>query len=390
MTLRTAISFAFLFPALIVAIVLGTKLDGTSGASAATQTITICKVTSPAGGTGFPFNWTAGAAGPQPGFSLDDGQCTNPPLDITPFGGYNWITEVVPAGWTLTNIACNNTTTPVSYVDIATNPNPNPGAGSPFAPGDDTAALDSNEANVTCTFTNACSTGAICSTPTPTPTLSPALSPTCSVIIDKQTDPAAGTGFGFSSAWIGLQGITLDDGQSITQQVGCGPASGIYNVFETPIPGWTLTNITCVITGGTGSFNIIGTTLPNATNGFEAGDNEVSFHSLTPGASLQCTFSNTLGLRWGDGNCSGSADPVDSLLTLRFDAGLGVKTGECPDFGQVVDVLNASPHPWGDGDCSGEITRVDSLKLLRYDAGLSFSQEPGCPLIGADIQIAEL
>ncbi len=92
---------------------------------------------------------------------------------------------------------------------------------------------------------------------------------------------------------------------------------------------------------------------------------------------------------WGDNNCSGEANPVDSLLTLRFDAGLGTNTGTCPDMGQVVDVQNASLHPWGDVDCGGEITPVDSLKLLRYDAGLSVSQPDDCPLIGAQVTIVE-
>ena len=92
---------------------------------------------------------------------------------------------------------------------------------------------------------------------------------------------------------------------------------------------------------------------------------------------------------WGDGNCSGSADPIDSLLTLRFDAGLPTNTGDCPDFGQVVEVADASPHPWGDVDCSGEISPVDSLKILRNDAGLGVTQAAGCPLLGAQVNVAE-
>ncbi len=92
---------------------------------------------------------------------------------------------------------------------------------------------------------------------------------------------------------------------------------------------------------------------------------------------------------WGDANCSGSADPVDSLLTLRFDAGLGANTGDCPDFGQVVDVALASPHSWGDVDCDGDITPVDSLKLLRFDAGLSVSQEADCPSIGVEVAVGD-
>jgi hypothetical protein len=82
-------------------------------------------------------------------------------------------------------------------------------------------------------------------------------------------------------------------------------------------------------------------------------------------------------------------DPVDSLLTLREDAGVGVNTGDCPPLRTNVDVLNASVHIWGDVDCSGALDPVDSLKILRFDAGLSVAQEQGCPEVGAAVQIAE-
>jgi hypothetical protein len=239
---RTTVYSALLVVAVLLAIVLVTTHRHTPQASAATQTITICKVTSPPGGTGFPFNWTAGQNGPQPGFSLNDQQCTNPPLDVTVLDKYNVITEVVPPGWTLTNIACNNVTSPVSYVNIAANPNPNPGARSPFAPGDDTVAINLNEANVTCTFTNTCSPVASCSTPAPTPTCPPGLSctptptptpthsptpaptptptprPAGAITICKHTDPSGGTGFtfGWSSPTIHTTPFHLDDGKCAT------------------------------------------------------------------------------------------------------------------------------------------------------------------------------
>jgi hypothetical protein len=90
---------------------------------------------------------------------------------------------------------------------------------------------------------------------------------------------------------------------------------------------------------------------------------------------------------WGNANCSGPdrkdpPDPVDSLLTLRFDAGLSTNTGDCPAIGEEVDVLNASLHFWGDVDCSDAVNPVDSLKVLRFDAGLSVAQEEGCPAMG--------
>jgi hypothetical protein len=92
---------------------------------------------------------------------------------------------------------------------------------------------------------------------------------------------------------------------------------------------------------------------------------------------------------WGDWNCSvAPPDPVDSLLTLRFDAGLSTNTSPCPDFGEVVDVALASPHTWGDADCMGGVNPVDSLKVLRFDAGLDVSQAEGCPPLGETIVIA--
>jgi CSLREA domain-containing protein len=106
--------------------------------------------------------------------------------------------------------------------------------------------------------------------------------------------------------------------------------------------------------------------------------------SASPGEGTQTT--------WGNANCSGPGrmdppDPVDSLLTLRHDAGLGANTGDCPPLGTEVDVLNASLHTWGDVDCSGAVDPVDSLKVLRSDAGLSVSQEAGCPGMGAAVTI---
>lgn len=92
-------------------------------------------------------------------------------------------------------------------------------------------------------------------------------------------------------------------------------------------------------------------------------------------------------LLWGDNNCSGAADPVDALLTMRFDVGLPANTGECPAMGEVVGVVGASAHPWGDVDCSGSVNPVDSLKLLRFDAGLSVSQAGSCPLVGSEVQL---
>ena len=59
-------------------------------------------------------------------------------------------------------------------------------------------------------------------------------------------------------------------------------------------------------------------------------------------------------LRWGDHNCSGPPpDAVDSLLTLRHDAGLPAETNDCPEFGTAF-FANSQQLVWGDIDCDGE------------------------------------
>ena len=113
------------------------------GVTAPPQTITICKRTIPAGGTGFPFSWSNGT-GALPSFSLNDTQCSV--KNLTGVDHYNQFTENVPAGWNLTNISCNNTTSPVKIIGANANP--------AFEPGDNTVTIDLTETNVTCTFVN--------------------------------------------------------------------------------------------------------------------------------------------------------------------------------------------------------------------------------------------
>ncbi len=128
--------------------------------------------------------------------------------------------------------------------------------------------------------------------PTPSPTRTPTPSPSpgpCSVVICKQTTPAGGTGFAFSSAYGGLQGITLDDGVCTQKLLSC---YSIFDVFELPQAGSTLSNIACVLGPGSGNFSIVGATI-GPTVGFEPGDNRVVF-DLDPGSSLQCMFTNMI------------------------------------------------------------------------------------------------
>ncbi len=95
-----------------------------------------------------------------------------------------------------------------------------------------------------------------------------------------------------------------------------------------------------------------------------------------------------LAAMWADGNCSGSVDPIDALVTMLHDAGLDTLTAGCPAIGWTVQLVGGSPRTWGDVDCSGEVNLIDALKILIFDAGSPPSQEAGCPGMGAAILVA--
>ncbi|MCH8200629.1 MAG: hypothetical protein IIB85_01765 [Chloroflexi bacterium] len=92
--------------------------------------------------------------------------------------------------------------------------------------------------------------------------------------------------------------------------------------------------------------------------------------------------------RWGDGDCSGEVNPIDSLKVLRSDAGLPVsQTGDCPVIGSNVTV-DGTARLWNDVDCGGAVNPIDSLKTLRHDAGLSVSQSAGCPGVATTVTVS--
>ena len=71
---------------------------------------------------------------------------------------------------------------------------------------------------------------------------------------------------------------------------------------------------------------------------------------------------------------------------LRFDGGMGVDTGSCPDMGAIVTIDGGTSRIWADVDCSGQLPDpLDALKLLRFDGGLTVSQGPGCPALGSEV-----
>ena len=284
---------------------------------------------------------------------------------------FNTVTEIVPPGWTLTNIACIITSAPgagpQSVITI--------GNDGDFDPGDTQVSIDlaSDEA-ATCTFTNEMETPG-------------------SVTICKQTDPDGATGFNFgrSSPTIRPLPFPLDDDQC-SAILNLSPNQGPYAFTEIqPLPvGWTLTYIFC----SGGSSILIGSDAD-----FDVGDIDVTIN-LGPGENVTCTFFNVQASRvvsggtWGDSNCNGDTNAVDALLTQRYIVGLSVSQHEpCPNLGVDIDlILDGSNMSllWGDFDCNGSLDAIDVLKTLREVAGLSITKAGPCAPSQPGAQLPEI
>jgi uncharacterized repeat protein (TIGR01451 family) len=159
-----------------------------------------------------------------------------------PEGTYS-VTEVVPAGWDLTGLACVEDGEQNSSTDL----------GSATA----TINIEIGE-SVTCTYTN---------------------TQRGIVEIVKATAPTGGTGFTFVSEIWNNQQLPLDDGQTHTAT---DLVPGQYTVTETdPAPAFDLSGLVCVdsATGGTASTVDLGTRQATI--------------NLDPGETVTCTFTNT-------------------------------------------------------------------------------------------------
>lgn len=94
------------------------------------------------------------------------------------------------------------------------------------------------------------------------------------------------------------------------------------------------------------------------------------------------------GLTWEDLNCDKNVLPQDAVTSLMKDAGLETGSGaagapgSCPALGENVTV-NGILRIWGDIDCSGAINTIDSVQLLRWLIGLPLEpSDPACPAPG--------
>ncbi len=93
------------------------------------------------------------------------------------------------------------------------------------------------------------------------------------IVIEKATVPAGGTGFGFTDDVPGSGGFTLDDGGSVSFKA----EPGTYTVTESSLPsGWNLTAIDCVDPSG----------------GTSTGGAAASI-ALALGETVTCTFTNS-------------------------------------------------------------------------------------------------
>jgi len=111
----------------------------------------------------------------------------------------------------------------------------------------------------------------------------------------------------------------------------------------------------------------------------------------TPSASPPTTPTPPNGIErvWGDVNCNDNPDPVDSLLVLRFDAGLAVNPqAGCPATGAFL-FIGAQQVRWGNVDCQAGVNPVDSLKILLADAGSPAPQPAECPELGDIVFVSE-
>ena len=157
---------------------------------------------------------------------------------------------------------------------------------------------------------------------------------------------------------------------------------GVNHAYNDPAFGYS----GCDLTTTTPSATPTSSPSPTPTASPSPTDTPGPTASPTPSPSPTAT-PLALTFVWGDVNCSGESDLIDSLALLRFDSGLPVgQLPGCPAMG--LDVTPASaPFTWGDVDCSGGINPVDALKVLRSDAGLAVSKAPGCPEIGSGLPV---
>ena len=263
--------------------------------------IEIEKQTDPAGGTGFGF--TSNLPGPNDVFSLDDNGQQNA-NNLLP-GSYQ-VTEDDPRpGYDLTNLVCTDPSGGTTTSLLARR------ASIDLAPGE----------TVHCTYTN---------------------TRRGRIEIEKQTDPAGGTGFGFTSNLPGPNDVfSLDDNG---QQNANNLLPGSYQVTEDdPRPGYDLTNLVCTDPSG-------GTTTSLLARRASI--------DLAPGETVHCTYTNTRRGRIivekitddGNGSFEFTSDTLTPSPFTLTTTGAGAANKDSRPFGNLVpdlyDVAETVPDGW--------------------------------------------
>jgi uncharacterized repeat protein (TIGR01451 family) len=267
--------------------------------------IVVDKVTDPSGAAqAFDFDPSWGSS-----FELADGDTPQDSGPLSP-GTYN-VTETVPAGWELTNVAC----TAGTYDNIV---------------------LEAGE-TVTCTFTN---------------------TERGTIVIEKQTDPAGGTGFAFTDDIEAPFNFSLGGGGTKTF-FDVEPAT--YTVREVNplvMPGsYALTNLVCVEDG-----------TENSTT--DVVDRRVGI-ALEAGETVTCTFTNSL--RTGQLEVVKVLQPYTDWgrFSLQIDGVTDPDAQGVGDGGSTgVETVPIGGHTVGETGSFG--TRLDA-----YDIAISCVDEGG-------------
>jgi uncharacterized protein YkwD len=88
------------------------------------------------------------------------------------------------------------------------------------------------------------------------------------------------------------------------------------------------------------------------------------------------------GLAWHDLNCDGVLTSADGIVVLLSEFGSSSQGASCPALGQRF-FHNGDRYRWGDVDCSGRVDSMDSIQLLAHLADLPIQKHlAACPTPG--------
>jgi hypothetical protein len=139
-------------------------------------------------------------------------------------------------------------------------------------------------------------------------------------------------------------------------------------------------NIVCTVSPATFATVVF---LPSGSTSYQPGDNGVKI-TLGPqmtNGNVTCIFVNAPNFPslLGDLNCSGTVDTMDLLKGLKYLAGLHMpamdSTSErsCPMIGDTVLDVADEQMLWGDENCDGMVDTIDTLLELQALAGLPYT-----------------